>query len=64
MAILVHLGGAETNSENAVEMLHAERRGRAVACNAPVVEGESWPPPRRPAFDIGDRPAHGQEAFS
>lgn len=39
VAILVDLGGAETNSEMAVEMLPAERQGRAVICNAPIVEG-------------------------
>jgi phosphoenolpyruvate---glycerone phosphotransferase subunit DhaM len=39
VAILVDLGGAETNSEMAVEMLAEDRRGRVVVCNAPVVEG-------------------------
>lgn len=39
VVILVDLGGAETNSEMAVEMLASERRGRVVVCNAPVVEG-------------------------
>ena len=39
VAILVELGGAETNSEMAVEMLAEDRRGRVVICNAPVVEG-------------------------
>ena len=39
VAILVDLGGAETNSEMAVEMLVEERRARVVVCNAPVVEG-------------------------
>src|SRR5260370_15568663 len=39
VAILVDLGGAETNSEMAIEMLPEERRGRVVVCNAPVVEG-------------------------
>jgi len=39
VAILVDLGGAETNSEMVVEMLPEERRGRVVVCNAPVVEG-------------------------
>ena len=39
VAILVDLGGAETNSEMAVEMLPAERAGKVVVCNAPVVEG-------------------------
>jgi hypothetical protein len=33
------LGGAETNSEMAVEMLAEDRRARVVVCNAPVVEG-------------------------
>jgi dihydroxyacetone kinase phosphotransfer subunit len=39
VAILVDLGGAETNSEMAVEMLPAERARRVVVCNAPIVEG-------------------------
>jgi phosphoenolpyruvate---glycerone phosphotransferase subunit DhaM len=39
VVILVDLGGAETNSEMAVEMLDADRRGRVVVCNAPIVEG-------------------------
>ena len=39
VAILVDLGGAETNSEMAVEMLPEERSGRVVVCNAPIVEG-------------------------
>lgn len=39
VAILVDLGGAETNSEMAVEMLPDERQGRVVVCNAPIVEG-------------------------
>ncbi len=39
VAILVDLGGAETNSEMAVEMLDAGRSHKVVVCNAPVVEG-------------------------
>jgi PTS hybrid protein len=39
VAILVDLGGAETNSEMALEMLDPGRRGRVVVCNAPIVEG-------------------------
>ena len=39
IAVLVDLGGAETNSEMAIEMQPAERRGRIVICNAPIVEG-------------------------
>jgi dihydroxyacetone kinase phosphotransfer subunit len=48
VAILVDLGGAETNSEMAIEMLPEERRGKVVICNAPIVEGavmaatEAW----------------------
>ncbi|MFN4140698.1 dihydroxyacetone kinase phosphoryl donor subunit DhaM [Aestuariivirga sp.] len=48
VAILVDLGGAETNSEMAIEMLPAERQPKIVICNAPVVEGavmaatEAW----------------------
>ncbi len=39
VAIIVDLGGAETNSEMAIEMLDDARRGRVVVCNAPIVEG-------------------------
>ncbi len=39
VVILVDLGGAETNSEMAIEMLDAPRRKRVVVCNAPIVEG-------------------------
>jgi PTS hybrid protein len=39
VAILVDLGGAETNSEMAVEALPELRRTRVVICNAPIVEG-------------------------
>ncbi|WP_395022903.1 dihydroxyacetone kinase phosphoryl donor subunit DhaM [Dongia sp.] len=39
VAILVDLGGAETNSEMAVEMLDAEKQSKVVICNAPIVEG-------------------------
>jgi PTS hybrid protein len=48
VAVLVDLGGAETNSEMAVEMLAAEKQAKIVICNAPVVEGavmaatEAW----------------------
>jgi len=48
VAVLVDLGGAETNSEMAVEMLPEARRGKVVVCNAPIVEGavmaatEAW----------------------
>jgi dihydroxyacetone kinase phosphotransfer subunit len=39
VAILVDLGGAETNSEMAVEMLGEPRSSKVVVCNAPIVEG-------------------------
>jgi dihydroxyacetone kinase phosphotransfer subunit len=39
VAVLVDLGGAETNSEMAIELLPETRRGRVVVCNAPIVEG-------------------------
>lgn len=39
VAILVDLGGAETNSEMAIEMLAEDKRNRVVICNAPIVEG-------------------------
>jgi len=39
VAVFIDLGGAETNSEMAIEMLDASRRERVVICNAPLVEG-------------------------
>ena len=39
VAILVDLGGAETNSEMAIEMLPVEKAAKVVICNAPIVEG-------------------------
>ena len=39
VAVLVDLGGAETNSEMAVEMLDEDRRERVLVCSAPIVEG-------------------------
>jgi dihydroxyacetone kinase phosphotransfer subunit len=39
VAVLVDLGGAETNSEMAIDMLEAGRGEKVVVCEAPVVEG-------------------------
>jgi len=39
IVIMVDMGGAETNSEMAIEMMPENRRGKIVVCNAPVVEG-------------------------
>ncbi len=39
VAVFVDLGGAETNSEMAIEMLPEDRRSKIVLCNAPIVEG-------------------------
>jgi phosphoenolpyruvate---glycerone phosphotransferase subunit DhaM len=39
VAVLVDLGGAETNSQMAIEMLPAEWQTNVVICEAPVVEG-------------------------
>ncbi len=39
VALLVDLGGAETNSEMAIELLEDSQRDRVVICNAPIVEG-------------------------
>lgn len=39
VVVLVDMGGAETNSEMAIEMLPEKKRARVVVCNAPVVEG-------------------------
>ncbi len=39
VAVLVDLGGAETNAEMAIEQLDDHKRDLVVICNAPVVEG-------------------------
>jgi dihydroxyacetone kinase phosphotransfer subunit len=39
VAVLVDLGGAETNTEMAIEMIDEARQKRIVICNAPIVEG-------------------------
>lgn len=39
VAIFVDLGGAETNSEMAVEAIGAPRSALIAICNAPIVEG-------------------------
>src|SRR5205823_13389607 len=39
VAVLVDLGGAETNSEMAIDMLEPGQRERGVACEAPVGAG-------------------------
>ncbi len=39
VALLVDLGGAETNSEMAIELLEDSQRDKVVICNAPIVEG-------------------------
>lgn len=39
VAILVDLGGAETNSEMAIEMLPEEQQSKVVICHGPIVEG-------------------------
>jgi dihydroxyacetone kinase phosphotransfer subunit len=39
VAVLVDLGGAETNSEMAIEMLPEGQGGNVRICNAPIVEG-------------------------
>jgi dihydroxyacetone kinase phosphotransfer subunit len=39
VAILVDIGGAETNSEMAVELLPPEWQDKVVICDAPIVEG-------------------------
>ena len=39
VAVFVDLGGAETNSEMAIDMLEPEMAARVVICNAPIVEG-------------------------
>ena len=39
VAIMVDMGGAETNSEMAIEMLAQPKHAKVVVCNAPIVEG-------------------------
>lgn len=39
VAVFVDLGGAETNSEMAIEMIGKAKAARIVICNAPIVEG-------------------------
>lgn len=39
IAVLVDLGGAETNSEMAIELMGDELKGAVAICNAPIVEG-------------------------
>jgi dihydroxyacetone kinase phosphotransfer subunit len=39
VAVLVDLGGAETNSEMAIEMLADGKGANVQICNAPIVEG-------------------------
>jgi dihydroxyacetone kinase phosphotransfer subunit len=39
VAMLVDLGGAETNSEMAIELLPTQWQEHVVICDAPVVEG-------------------------
>lgn len=39
VAVLVDLGGAETNTEMAIEMIDETKQQRIVICNAPIVEG-------------------------
>ena len=48
VALLVDLGGAETNSEMAIELCGEEKAAKLAICNAPIVEGavmaatEAW----------------------
>jgi phosphoenolpyruvate---glycerone phosphotransferase subunit DhaM len=39
VVVLVDMGGAESNSEMAIERLPEKRRAKVVVCNAPIVEG-------------------------
>ena len=39
VVILVDLGGAEMNSEMAIEMLSESQQQNVIICNAPIVEG-------------------------
>jgi phosphoenolpyruvate---glycerone phosphotransferase subunit DhaM len=39
VVVMVDMGGAETNSEMAIEMVPEKRRAKIVVCNGPIVEG-------------------------
>ena len=39
VAVLVDLGGAEINTEMAIDLLSGERQSSVVICDAPIVEG-------------------------
>src|SRR5690349_3666849 len=39
VVVLVDMGGAETNSEIAIESLPEKKRHKVAICNAPIVEG-------------------------
>jgi len=39
VVVLVDMGGAESNSEMAIERLPEKKRAKVVVCNAPIVEG-------------------------
>lgn len=39
VVVLVDMGGAETNSEIAIESLPDRKRNKVAICNAPIVEG-------------------------
>src|SRR5947207_7905923 len=39
VVVMVDMGGAETNSEMAIELMPEKKRGKVVVCNAPIVEG-------------------------
>jgi dihydroxyacetone kinase DhaKLM complex PTS-EIIA-like component DhaM len=39
VVIMVDMGGAETNSEMAIELMPEKRRAKIVVCNGPIVEG-------------------------
>ena len=39
VALLIDLGGAETNSEMAIELLPEEMQSQVAICNVPIVEG-------------------------
>ena len=39
VAVLVDLGGAETNTEMAIEFIGDPRASHIIICNAPIVEG-------------------------
>src|SRR5437763_17165696 len=64
VAVLVDLGGAETNSEMAIEMLPKDWQANVGVCSAPVVEGAVMAATEGAGgCSVGEVRATGEEMF-